>query len=163
MLSLVPAGIKTLYRVVVRFRKIWGLLGLFDPSPEVHRLPPIKTTVTASVSSFVIERRACVGWPLMSLMPKISEDGKAVDTCTARPGESSSITSASSTWSFRQQTIDTWPKQHRTCTWAIVFNARSDSNNKVAKREIAIVKVKSPIYDWNWKCYVFAVNVSINW
>lgn len=46
----------------------------------------MKLTVTASVSSLVKERRACVGLPLTSLMPKISALGKEVETVTARLG-----------------------------------------------------------------------------
>lgn len=58
----------------------------------------MKTTLTGSGSLFEKERRACVGWPFMSLMPKISEDGKDADTVTAIWGAEllSSISSTSS-------------------------------------------------------------------
>lgn len=78
-----PAGISTLYLEVVRLRT------MREPSGSksgVQRLPPIKLTVTASVSSFVKERIACVGLPFTSLMPKISALGKEVETVTARLG-----------------------------------------------------------------------------
>lgn len=54
---------------------------------EVQREPPTKTTVTGSGSSLETERTAWVAWPLMSLMPKISEEGKEVETLTARLGD----------------------------------------------------------------------------
>jgi hypothetical protein len=59
-------------------REPWG------SKSGVQRLPPMKLTVTASVSSLVKERIACVGLPLTSLIPKISALGKDAETVTAR-------------------------------------------------------------------------------
>ena len=53
----------------------------------VQRLPPMKLTVTGSVSSLLKETSACVGLPLTSLMPKISAAGKEAETVTARFGD----------------------------------------------------------------------------
>ena len=53
----------------------------------VQRLPPMKATLTGSGSSFEKERRACVGRPFTSLMPKISEEGNDVEILTAMLGE----------------------------------------------------------------------------
>ena len=47
----------------------------------------MKATLIASGSSFEMESSAWVGCPLISLIPKISEDGNDVDTRTARLGE----------------------------------------------------------------------------
>ena len=47
----------------------------------------MKTTETGAGSLLVKERRACVGWPLTSFMPKISEEGKEVCTLMSRVGE----------------------------------------------------------------------------
>ena len=67
-----------------------------------HRLPPMKATVTGTGSSFEKERRACVGWPLTSLMPKISEDGNEVETLTARFGDFEGDSSSSSAAVWRE-------------------------------------------------------------
>ncbi len=65
----------------------------------VHKLPPMKETVMGAGSSFAKDSRAWVGWPLMSLIPKISEEGNEADTCTARLGEVDGDSSSSSTGS----------------------------------------------------------------
>ncbi len=94
MLSVWPAGISTLYLVVVRLRIIWGPPAkTFD-----HRLPPMKLTLTASGSSFVMERRAWVAWPLISLIPKISEDGKDVEIFIFSPGRAEGFSISSSAY-----------------------------------------------------------------
>ena len=84
MLSFCPAGISTLYRMVVRLRTSLFPCGA---KAEVHKLPPMKATLIGSGSSLVKERRAWVWWPLTILMPKISEEGKDVETLTARLAE----------------------------------------------------------------------------
>lgn len=56
----------------------------------------MKTTETGKGSSFVKERRAWVGWPFMSFMPKISEEGKEVDILTVRLGEAEGSSTFSS-------------------------------------------------------------------
>lgn len=57
----------------------------------------MNATLIASGSSFEMERTACVGWPLTSLMPKISEDGNDVETFTARLGDVEGASTSSST------------------------------------------------------------------
>ena len=69
-----------------------------------HRLPPMKLTLTASGSSFVIESRACVAWPLTSLMPNISEEGNDVDIFIFSPG-TLALTSLSSSACRRYQYV----------------------------------------------------------
>ena len=66
---------------------------------EAQRLPPMKTTCTGPASLLVKESRASVGRPLMTLIPKISEEGNEADTETAISGleTSSSSSSISST------------------------------------------------------------------
>ena len=62
----------------------------------VQRLPPTKLMPTGSFSSLVMERSAWVGWPLTSLMPKISEFGKDVEIFILRPGGGACISTSSS-------------------------------------------------------------------
>ena len=93
MLSLWPAGISTLYLVVVKLRMTcgrWPIRGI------VQRLPPTKLTATGSGSSLLNERRAWVAWPLTSLMPNISDDGNCTDTFTFRVGEVVGFSTSSS-------------------------------------------------------------------
>lgn len=54
---------------------------------SVQREPPMKTTEIGKASLLLMERTARVGWLLMSLMPKISEEGKEVEMDTERAGD----------------------------------------------------------------------------
>lgn len=63
------------------------IVGPWPLTSGAQRLPPMKTTVMGSGSSLLMESRAWVGWPLMSLMPKISDEGNEVETFTARFAE----------------------------------------------------------------------------
>ena len=56
----------------------------------------MKLTLTGSGSSFENERRACVGWPLTSLMPNISDEGNCAETFTAKAGEVDGFSTSSS-------------------------------------------------------------------
>lgn len=67
----------------------------------------MKATLTGSGSSLEKERRAWVGRPFTSLMPKISEEGKDVEILTAMLGEVERFsTSSSSCW--RSQLAARW-------------------------------------------------------
>ena len=96
MLSVWPGEISTLYLVVVKLRMICGrpcALSAVD-----QRFPPMKLRPTGSASSLVMERSAWVGWPLTSLIPKISELGNDVEIFKARPGGGGGSSTSSSAW-----------------------------------------------------------------
>ena len=62
----------------------------------VHRLPPTNWTVTGSGSSLLNEMMESVGFPLTSLMPKISASGKEAETATFRFAEVAGASTSSS-------------------------------------------------------------------
>lgn len=90
-LSFAPAGISTVYFVVVRFLTIRDEAcapGLRSVSGR-ESMPPTMTSVIGAPSLLVMSRRAWVPWPLMILGPKISALGKEAVTETSKGGASS--------------------------------------------------------------------------
>lgn len=65
----------------------------------------MKATLTGAASLLDMESRDWVGWPLISLTPNISEDGKEAEMDTAREGEVEGFSTSSST-TYVQSDID---------------------------------------------------------
>lgn len=87
----------------------------------------MKATLTDSGSSLEKERRAWVGWPFTSLMPKISEEGNDVEILTAMLGEVEGVSTSSSAYS-RSQLAARWLLAKKRTSCAKVPMNRSASN-----------------------------------